>query len=95
MLRQYILTSLLTESRIDGIKTNNPDIPESIINHYADTALPDNNKAHLDWVIKQHRLGNITPDTAASIRPHVESYISGTTSPSRISSIVFIASIIL
>ena len=69
------LKSLGFHKSFEDKSINNPDIPESIIDHYADTALPDNNKAHLDWVIKQHRLGNITPDTAASIRPHVESYI--------------------
>jgi len=62
----------LMESLESTIKSN-PHIPESIIRGYHSTALPDNNKNDrlLSHVLKLHKSGNITPDSAHLLKPHL------------------------
>lgn len=71
----FLKESYLAEAVVDTVKSQNPDISPDIIDQYNDEALPKNDKSHLAWVIKQHKLGNITPETAHTIKPYIESYI--------------------
>lgn len=68
LLEQYILL----ESLETTIKSN-PHIPESIIRGYHSNALPDNNKNDrlLNHVLKMHKSGAITPETAHQLKPHL------------------------
>lgn len=68
LLEQYhLLESLETTIRA------NPTIPEDIIRHYHSTALPNDNKRDsiLAHVLKMHRAGAITPETAHLLKPHL------------------------
>jgi len=60
------------ESLESTIKSN-PHIPESIIRGYHSNALPDNNKNDrlLNHVLKMHKTGAITPETAHQLKPHL------------------------
>jgi len=62
----------LMESLESTIKSN-PHIPESIIRGYHSNALPDNNKNDrlLSHVLKMHKTGSITPESAHLLKPHL------------------------
>lgn len=68
LLKQYNLMESL-----DSVIKSNPSIPEETIRHYHSTALPDNNKGDrlLNHVLKMHKSGNITPNSAYLFKPHL------------------------
>ena len=68
LLEQYNLMESL-----DSIIKANPNIPEQTIRDYHQHALPDGNKSDrvLNHVLKMHRNGEITPDRAAELKPHL------------------------
>lgn len=70
----YLNEAYLTEAIIDNIIKQNPDMDASVIKHYNDNSLPADKK-HLDWVVKQHKLGNITPADAHTLKPYLTSYM--------------------
>ena len=68
LLEQYALMESL-----DSIIKSNPHIPEQTIRNYHTNALPDNNKNDrlLNHVLKLHKSGAITPETAHLLKPHL------------------------
>jgi hypothetical protein len=58
---------------LDSIIASNPHIPKLIISGYHKDALPDNNKNDrlLNHVLKMHDDGDITPETAHLLKPHL------------------------
>lgn len=68
LVEQYDLMESL-----DSVIQANPDIPESVIRHYHTNALDDNNKSDraLNFVLKLHRKGHITPDNAKDLKHHM------------------------
>ena len=71
------LTTLLEQYSImeslDSVIKSNPNIPEQTIRAYHQHALPDGNKSDklLSHVLKMHKAGEITPDRAAELKPHL------------------------
>ena len=72
LLAQYNLKGSLMES-LDSVIKSNPNIPEQTIRDYHQHALPDNNKSDklLSHVLKLHKTGEITPDRASELKPHL------------------------
>jgi len=68
LLEQYAIMESL-----ESVIASNPHIPESIIRDYHSTALPDNNKNDrlLSHVLKMHKAGTITPESAHRFKPHL------------------------
>jgi hypothetical protein len=68
LLEQYAIMESL-----DSIIASNPHIPKLIISGYHKDALPDNNKKDrlLNHVLKMHDDGDITPETAHLLKPHL------------------------
>ena len=68
LLEQYALMESL-----NSIIKDNPHIPEQTIRHYHANALPDNNKNDrlLNHVLKLHKTGAITPESAHLLKPHL------------------------
>lgn len=64
----------LMEAIIDNVMKAHPDVDPSIIKHYDNQSVPEHAKQHLDWVIRQHKKGNITPDDAHTLKPYLSSY---------------------
>ena len=61
----------LMEAIIDNVMKAHPDVDPSIIKHYDNQSVPEHAKQHLDWVIRQHKKGNITPDDAHTLKPYL------------------------
>lgn len=70
----FLLESYLSEAVIDNVIKSNPDVDPSIIKHYDSTALPEHAKNNLDWVIRQHKKGNITPEDAHTLKPLIATF---------------------
>ena len=68
LLEQYKLMESL-----DSVIKSNPAIPEQTIRTYHQHSLPDGNKSDklLSHVLKLHKAGEITPDRAAELKPHL------------------------
>lgn len=68
LLEQYYLME-----KLEDVIKNNPLIDEHIIRGYHANALPDGNKSDklLNHVLKLHRAGEITPDRAHELKPHL------------------------
>lgn len=64
----------LMEAIIDNVMKAHPDVDPSIIKHYDNQSVPEHAKQHLDWVIRQHKKGNIVPADAHTLKPYIESY---------------------
>ena len=71
-LKNVLIENFLNES-LDSIIKDNKDIPESVIRKYHSDALDDNNKSDraLNFVLKLHRKGEIIPDEAKNLKPHM------------------------
>ena len=68
-----MLSKYLMESRIDSIKEQNPELHREI-DHYLKHALPENDKSAIDWVIKQHKQGNVNLAHSDSIKSALNKY---------------------
>lgn len=68
-----MLFKYLMESRIDSLKEQNPELHYEI-DHYLKHALPDNDKSAIDWVIKQHKQGNVNLSHSTSIKSALNKY---------------------
>lgn len=64
----------LMEALIDNVIKAHPDVDPSIIKHYDTHAVPEHAKPTLDWVIRQHKKGNIIPSDAHTLKPYIETY---------------------
>lgn len=68
--------ALLEEVLLEGVLENTvKQFPElkNEINFYSDNVLP-NDKKNITWVIKQHRMGNITPNDSGELKERLEVY---------------------
>ena len=68
LLEQYALME-----KLEDVISSNPSIERKTIEHYHTNALPDNNKSDnlLRHVLKMHKSGAITPETAHLLKPHL------------------------
>ena len=65
---------LLTEARVDDIKKKNPEIDSDVIDSYH-AADPDKGKKHLEWLVNQHKVGNLYPKDKESINTTLSDFM--------------------
>ncbi len=65
---------MLAEGRIDDIKSRYSQFSPEHIDEVVDKALPDNDKKHIDWVMKHYANGNIRPSDFSATKRFLEVY---------------------
>lgn len=64
----------MEESRIDKLQKSFPHIERDVIDHYYHNALPDDDKANIDYVLSQHSKGNVNQGDYSRIKKTLNIY---------------------